>query len=86
MKTIKPIIIDGVSHYDEFTTILGGAFTSTPAPVCGRFPEGRVYLVTLSGYVNGWFETATRHFSTYVEAHKFFCKARWFKSLAEAFN
>ena len=63
MKTIKPIIIDGVSHYDEFTTILGGAFTSTPAPVCGQFPEGRVYLVTLSGYVNGWFETATRHFA-----------------------
>lgn len=86
MKTIKPIIIDGVSHYDEFTTILGGAFTSTPAPVCGQFPEGRVYLVTLSGYVNGWFETATRHFSTYAEAHKFFCKARWFKSLVEAFN
>ena len=56
-KIKKPYLIteDGVSHYDEFCTVLSGELTSIPSPfmpngkpvVNSSFPEGRVYYVTM---------------------------------------
>lgn len=73
------IVIDGVSHYDEFSTVLSGELTSIPSPlmpdrhplVNDIFPEGRVYSVTLreKGELGA---EATIRFSTYEEARRFF--------------
>ena len=82
MNKIKnPYLItdDGVSHYDEFSTVLSGELTSIPSPlmpnrqpmVNDSFPEGRVYSVTLreKGELGA---EATVRFSTYEEARSFF--------------
>lgn len=76
----KPdLVIDGVSHYDEFSTVLSGELTSIPSPlmpdrqplVNGTYPEGRVYSVTVRE--KGEFGAeATVRFSTYEEARRFF--------------
>lgn len=85
MNKIKnPYLItdDGVSHYDEFSTVLSGELTSIPSPlmpnrqpmVNDSFPEGRVYFVTL--WEKGEFGAeATVRFSTYEEARHFFTHA-----------
>nr|DAH45413.1 MAG TPA: hypothetical protein [Caudoviricetes sp.] len=79
-KIQKPyLVIDGVSHYDEFSTVLSGELTSIPSPlmpnrqpmVSDSFPEGRVYSVTLRE--KGEFGAeATVRFPTYEEARSFF--------------
>lgn len=73
------IVIDGVSHYDEFSTVLSGELTSIPSPLMPNrqplvndiYPEGRVYSVTLreKGELGA---EATVRFSTYEEARSFF--------------
>lgn len=79
-KFKKPYtVIDGVSCYDEFSTVLSGELTSIPSPlmpnrqpmVNDSFPEGRVYSVTLreKGELGA---EATVRFSTYEEARRFF--------------
>ncbi len=79
-KIKKPdLVVDGVSHYNEFSTVLSGELTSIPAPLMPNrkplvndiYPEGRVYSVTLRE--NGEFGAeATVRFSTYEEARRFF--------------
>lgn len=80
-KIKKPYLIteDGVSHYDEFCTVLSGELTSIPSPfmpnrkpvVNSSFPEGRVYLLTLreKGVLGA---EAIVRFATYKEARNFF--------------
>lgn len=80
-KIKKPDLIaeDGVSHYDEFCTMLCGELTSIPSPLMPNrqplvndiYPEGRVYSVTLweKGELGA---EATVRFSTYEEARSFF--------------
>lgn len=80
-KIKKPDLItdDGVSHYDEFSTVLSGELTSIPSPlmpnrqplVNDSFPEGRVYSVTLREKGEFGAEAIVR-FSTYEEARNFF--------------
>lgn len=79
-KIQKPyLVIDGVSHYDEFSTVLSGDLTSIPSPlmpnrqpmVNDSFPEGRVYSVTLREKGELGAEAIVR-FSTYEEARNFF--------------
>lgn len=79
-KIQKPyLVIDGVSHYDEFSTVLSGELTSIPSPlmpnrqpmVNDSFPEGRVYSVTLREKGELGAEAIVR-FSTYEEARNFF--------------
>ena len=81
MNKIKEpyLVIDGVSHYDEFCTVMSGQLTSIPSPlmpnrrpmVNSDFPEGRVYSVTLQEKGELGAE-ATVRFSTYEEARRFF--------------
>lgn len=83
-KIKKPYLIteDGVSHYDEFCTVLSGELTSIPSPfmpngkpvVNSSFPEGRVYYVTMreKGVLGA---EATVRFVTYEEARRFFNRA-----------
>lgn len=80
-KIKKPYLIteDGVSHYDEFCTVLSGELTSIPSPfmpngklvINSSFPEGRVYSVTMreKGELGA---EATVRFVTYEEARSFF--------------
>lgn len=80
-KIKKPDLItdDGVSHYDEFSTVLSGELTSIPSPlkpdcqplVNDIFPEGRVYSVTMREKGELGAEAIVR-FSTYEEARSFF--------------
>lgn len=79
-KIKKPDLIteDGMSHYDEFSTVLSGELTSIPSPfmpnkmpmVNSDFPESRVYSVTLreKGELGA---EATVRFATYEEASQF---------------
>lgn len=83
-KIKKPYLIteDGVSHYDEFCTVLSGELTSIPSPfmpngkpvINSSFPEGRVYYVTMreKGVLGA---EATVRFTTYEEARRFFKRA-----------
>lgn len=93
-KIKKPYLIteDGVSHYDEFCTVLSGELTSIPSPfmpngkpvINSSFPEGRVYYVTMreKGVLGA---EATVHFVTYEEARSFFKRASLHcKTLREA--
>lgn len=93
-KIKKPYLIteDGVSHYDEFCTVLSGELTSIPSPfmpngkpvVNSSFPEGRVYYVTMreKGMLGA---EATVRFVTYDEARSFFKRASLHcKTLREA--
>lgn len=94
-KIKKPYLIteDGVSHYDEFCTVLSGELTSIPSPsfmpngkpvVNSSFPEGRVYYVTMreKGVLGA---EATVRFTTYKEARSFFkCASLHCKMLREA--
>lgn len=94
-KIKKPYLIteDGVSHYDEFCTVLSGELTSIPSPsfmpnrkpaVNSSFPEGRVYHVTMreKGVLGA---EATVRFVTYEEARRFFKRASLHcKTLREA--
>ena len=72
-------VIDGVSCYDEFNTVLSGELTSIPAPfmpnlkpqVNSVFPEGRVYLVTFREKGELGVEAVVR-FSAYEQARSFF--------------
>lgn len=80
-KIKKPDLIteDGVSHYDEFCTMLCGELTSIPSPLMPNrqplvndiYPEGRVYSVTLRE-MGEFGAEATVRFSTYEEARNFF--------------
>lgn len=80
-KIKKPYLIDedGVSHYDEFSTVLSGELTSIPSPlkpdrqpiVNSIFPEGRIYFVTLREKGEFGAEAVVR-FSTHEEARRFF--------------
>ena len=94
-KIKKPDLItdDGVSHYDEFSTMLCGELTSIPSPLMPNrqplvndiYPEGRVYSVTLreKGELGA---EATVRFSTYEEARSFFKHVSLHcKTLREAF-
>lgn len=80
-KIKNPYLIteDGVSHYDEFCTVLSGELTSIPSPfmpnrqplVNSIYPEGRVYSVTVRE--TGEFGAeATVRFATYEKARSFF--------------
>ena len=80
-KIKKPYLIteDGMSHYDEFCTVLSGELTSIPSPMMPNrkpmvnsvYPEGRVYSVTVRE--SGEFGAeATVRFATYEEARSFF--------------
>lgn len=93
-KIKKPYLIteDGVSHYDDFCTVLSGELTSIPSPfmpnrkpvVNSSFPEGRVYYVTMreKGMLGA---EATVRFVTYDEARSFFKRASLHcKTLREA--
>lgn len=93
-KIKKPYLIteDGVSHYDEFCTVLSGELTSIPSPfmpngkpvINSSFPEGRVYYVTMreKGVLGA---EATVRFATYEEARRFFRRASLHcKTLREA--
>lgn len=93
-KIKKPYLIteDGVSHYDEFCTVLSGELTSIPSPfmpngkpvINSSFPEGRVYYVTMreKGMLGA---EATVRFVTYDEARSFFKRASLHcKTLREA--
>lgn len=93
-KIKKPYLIteDGVSHYDEFCTVLSGELTSIPSPfmpngkqvVNSSFPEGRVYYVTMreKGVLGA---EATVRFVIYEEARRFFRRASLHcKTLREA--
>ena len=94
-KIKKPYLIteDGVSHYDEFCTVLSGELTSIPSPsfmpngkpaVNSSFPEGRVYYVTMreKGMLGA---EATVRFVAYDEARSFFKRASLHcKALREA--
>ena len=93
-KIKKPYLIteDGVSHYDEFCTVLSGELTSIPSPfmpngkpvVNSSFPEGGVYYVTMreKGMLGA---EATVRFVTYDEARSFFKRASLHcKTLREA--
>lgn len=93
-KIKKPYLIteDGVSHYDEFCTVLSGELTSIPSPLMpngkpvinSSFPEGRVYYVTLreKGVLGA---EATVRFVTYEVARRFFKRASLHcKTLREA--
>lgn len=80
-KIKNPYLIaeDGVSHYDEFSTVLSGELTSIPSPmmpnrkpmVNSSFPEGRVYSVTVRE-AGEFGAEATVRFATYEEAKSFF--------------
>lgn len=96
-KIKKPYLIteDGVSHYDEFCTVLSGELTSIPSPsfmpnrkpvVNSSFPEGRVYYVTMreKGVLGA---DATVRFVTYEEASRFMhsvsCRCKTLKEALE---
>lgn len=92
IKKTYLITEDGVSHYDEFCTILSGELTSIPSPMMPDrkplvnrvYPEGRVYSVTLREKCELGAE-ATVRFATYEEARSFFKRASLHcKTLREA--
>ena len=82
IKNPDLITEDGVSHYDEFCTVLSGELTSIPSPlmpdrkplVNSVYPEGRVYSVTVRE-AGEFGAEATVRFATYEEARSFFKRA-----------
>ncbi len=92
IKNPDLITEDGVSHYDEFCTVLSGELTSIPSPlmpdrkplVNSVYPEGRVYSVTVRE-AGEFGAEATVRFATYEEARSFFKRASLHcKTLREA--